>query len=86
MELIKTTNYFKMGIDELLETDRYVWTKEERLLMAEGDDVIFYDDMKECEEDKENLVSYAKENGYHITKTFLTINERVAVILSKPLQ
>ena len=86
MELIKTTNYFKMGIDELLESDRYAWTKEEYLLMAEGDDVIFYDDMKECEEDKENLVSYAKENGYHITKTFLTINERVAIVLSKPLQ
>ena len=86
MELIKTTDYFKMGIDELLESDRYAWTKEEYLLMAEGDDVIFYDDMKECEEDKENLVSYAKKNGYHITKTFLTINERVAVILSKPLQ
>lgn len=86
MELIKTTDYFKMGIDELLESDRYAWTKEEYFLMAEGDDVIFYDDMKECEEDKENLVSYAKENGYHITKTFLTINERVAIILSKPLQ
>ena len=86
MELIKTTDYFKMGIDELLERDRYAWTKEEYFLMAEGDDVIFYSDMKEYEEDKENLVSYAKENGYHITKTFLTIDERVAVILSKPLQ
>ena len=86
MELIKTTDYFKMGIDELLETDRYAWTKEERLLVAEGDDVIFYSDMKEYEEDKENLVSYANGNGYHITKTFLTIDERVAVILNKPLQ
>ena len=86
MELIKTTDYFKMGIDELLETDRYAWTKEERLLIAEGDDVIFYSDMKEYEEDKENLVSYVKENGYYITKTFLTVNERVAVILNKPLQ
>ena len=81
MELIKTTDYFKMGIDELLESDRYAWTKEEYLLMAEGDDVIFYGDMKEYEEDKEGLAFYAKENGYHITKTFLTIDERVAVIL-----
>ena len=86
MELIKTTDYFKMGIDELLETDRYAWTKEERLLMAEGDDVIFYSDMKEYEEDKEGLAFYVKENGYYITKTFLTINKRVAVILNKPLQ
>ena len=86
MELIKTIDYFKMGIDELLETDRYAWTKEERLLVAEGDDVIFYGDLKEYEEDKEGLAFYVKENGYHITKTLLTINESVAVILNKPLQ
>ena len=86
MELIKTTDYFKIGIDELLETDKHAWTKEEYLLIAEGDNVVFYDDMKEYEVDKENLTLYTKEKGYHITKTFLTINERVAVILNRNLQ
>lgn len=82
MNKIKTTQeYYDMTIDELLVTREY-GTREECNLIYEGLEVVYYDNVEEMEEDKDNLTVYINGKHYEIKVVLKTINERIAVILA----
>lgn len=80
--MIKTTEYFKMGIDELLSTNKESgWTREECKIYDDGLEIIWYDNEQEMAEDEEKLSEYMNRKEYDIKHVLLTINERLAVVL-----
>lgn len=79
--MLDTQKWFNLTIDELLETDENGYTKEERLLFDLGLEVVFFDDIKEMEDEREELMKYNKERVFNIKYIFETINERIAVVL-----
>lgn len=80
--MIKTTDYFKMSIDELLTINKESgWTREECKIYDEGLQIVWYDSQEEMKEDRESLQRYLDRHDFHIKEELLTINERIAVIL-----
>lgn len=52
--MIKTTEYFNMSADELLEIrNEYGYTREECKILDDGIKVTFFDSLEEYEEEKE---------------------------------
>jgi len=84
---IKTTQeYFNMTIDELLVDRGYGYTREECKLFDDGLKVVFYDNIKELEEDKTELTEWMQNatSTYRmeVQRVLLTINERLAVVIA----
>lgn len=79
--MLNTQKWFKLSIDELLETNSDGYTKEERLLFDNGLEVIFFDDIEEMKSERENLMKYNNEKNYDIKLILKTINERIAIVL-----
>lgn len=81
--MIKTTERFKMGIDELLVVNKESgWTREECKIYDDGLEIVWYDNEQEMTEDKAQLEEYLQQKGYEIKHVLLTINERLAVVLA----
>lgn len=80
---MKTTQeYFNLTMDQLLEIrNEYGYTKEECLLFDDGAEIVFFDNEKELENEKEEFNNYIQSKEYEIKETVKTINERIAVIL-----
>lgn len=80
---MKTTQeYFNLTMDELLTIrNEYGYTKEECLLFDDGSEIVFFDNEKELENEKEEFNNYIQSKEYEIKETVKTINERIAVIL-----
>lgn len=80
---MKTTQeYFNLTMDELLTIrNEYGYTKEECLLFDDGVEIVFFDNEKELENEKEEFNNYIHSKEYEIKETVKTINERIAVIL-----
>ncbi|GCD12609.1 hypothetical protein [Clostridium tagluense] len=82
MKKIKTTQeYFNIGIDELLFNNSDGYTKEELKLFDDGLEVVFFDNEKELEEEKEQFKKYTQSKKYEIKATLQTINKRIAIVL-----
>lgn len=79
---MKTTReYFKNNLIDLLVTNQYGYTREENLLFNEGLEVVFFDDEKDIEDEKEEFEQYIEEKGYEVKVILKTINERIAYVL-----
>ncbi len=81
MDIISTQDYFNTSVDDLLATDKYTYTKEERLLFDDGLNVTFFDDIREYREEEVDFEKWYKEKGYEVKAILKTINERIAVVL-----
>lgn len=83
MNNVKTTQeYFNKTIDELLKIrNEQGYTKEECLLFDSGLEIVFFDNEKEMEKEKEEFDNYIRSKKYEIDNILKTINERIAVIL-----
>jgi exonuclease III len=78
---IKTTQeYFGKSLDELLETDRSEFTKEERMIFDEGVNVTFFDDLNEYEEEKKEFNKWLEVRNFEAKTALKTINGRIVVI------
>lgn len=85
MDVRKTTDYFKMSIDELLEERNDAgYTREECKLFDEAIKVTFFDDITEYEEEKEGLEKWIKTiiSDPELIAILETINGRIAVLYS----
>ena len=79
---MKTTReYFKNNLIDLLVTNQYGYTREENLLFNEGLEVVFFDDEKDIEDEKEEFEQHIEEKGYEVKVILKTINERIAYVL-----
>ena len=81
--MIKTTEYFNMSIDELLDSNNeQEWTREECKIYDDGVKVIFFDSVEEYEKEKEDYYKWVKsyDSDLELKAELLTINERIAVI------
>jgi hypothetical protein len=81
--MIKTTEYFKLGIDELLEIrNEHGYTREECKIYDDGVKITFFDSIEEYEKEKEEHHEWVKnyDCDLELKAVLLTINERVAVI------
>ncbi|WP_299831350.1 hypothetical protein [uncultured Metabacillus sp.] len=82
MSNIKTTSeYFGLSHEELLQTKDHSYTKEENLLYDEGLNVTFFDDLKECEQEKETFQNWINERNFEVKTVLETINGRIAFVL-----
>lgn len=83
MENIKTTQeYFGLTVEQLLEIrNEYGYTREECKLFDDGLEIVFFDNEKEMESEKEEFNNYIKSKRYEIKAVLKTINERLAVVL-----
>jgi hypothetical protein len=81
--MIKTTDYFKMSIDELLQIrNDYGYTREECKIFDDGIKVTFFDSVEEYEKEKEDHQQWVKscDSRLELQAELLMINERVAVV------
>ena len=77
-----TSEYFNKSTDELLITRNDAgYTKEECLLLDDGLEIVYFDDEKEMQGEKEEFDKYINSKSFVIKDIVLTINERLAVIL-----
>lgn len=81
--MIKTTEYFNMSIDELLEVrNEYGYTREECKILDDGIKVTFFDSIEEYEQEKEEHHKWVMncDSRFELKAELLMINERIAVI------
>jgi len=83
MKIIKTTDFFGATIDELLKLDELGGTVEEDFLFGHGENVAYFDDLKEYEEEKKDFEQWMCEHEYDVKEVFETINGRLAFVLVK---
>lgn len=81
--IAKTTDYFKMSADELLEIrNEYGYTREENKLFDDGLEIVFFDNKQELLDESEQFNQYIISHRFEITAILQTINERLAVVLN----
>ena len=82
MEVKKSTEYFKLTDDELLENwNEYGHTREECKLFDDGLNVTFFDDMEELETEAEQFSNWIESQRYKVKALVKTVNGRIAVVL-----
>lgn len=81
MDIKKTTEFFGYTIDELLKFDNLGGTIEEDLLFGHGENVAYFDDLKEYEFEKEMFEQWMAGYNYKVKQVFQTVNERLAFVL-----
>jgi len=81
--MIKTTEYFNMTIDDLLEIrNDYGYTREECKILDDGIKINFFDNVEEYEKEKEEHNQWIKnyDSRLELKVELLTIDERVVTI------
>lgn len=87
MEVKKSTEYFGLTDDELLENrNEYGYTREECKLFDDGLNVTFFDDMEELEEEAEQFGSWIESQRYEVKALVETVNGRIAVVIIQQLK
>lgn len=81
MNVKKTTEFFGVTTNELLELDELGGTNEENLLFGHGENVTYFDDLREYESEKEEFEHWMKKYNYKVKQVFETINKRIAFVL-----
>lgn len=82
IEIQESTKYFKLNVDELLELkNEYGYTREECKLFDDGDEVVFFDDIKELADEQNDFNKYISNKRYTVKSIVKTINRRLAVVL-----
>lgn len=82
-KIIKTTEYFNVSVDDLLETripSEYD-TAEEELIGKLGDEVVYFDDEEEYEMEREEFIFYPEAKYRKVKCLLKTVNGRIAVVL-----
>ena len=81
MEVKKSTEYFGLTKDELVEKwNEHGYTREECKLFDDGLNITFFDDMEELEMEVQQFSDWLKEQRYEVKALVKTVNGRIAVI------
>lgn len=81
MEVKKSTEYFGLAEDELLEEwNEHGYTREECKLFDDGLNVTFFDDMEELETEAEQFSEWLESQRYEVKALVETVNRRIAVV------
>lgn len=79
---MKTTKeFFCLTVEELLELDELGGTIEENLLFGHGENVTYFDSLKEYEHERKEFEQWLNKHNYKVKDVFETINERLAFVL-----
>ena len=81
MEVKKSTEYFGLAENELLEEcNEHGYTREGCKLFDDGLNITFFDSMEKLETEAEQFSEWLESWGYEVKALVETVNRRIAVV------